>query len=498
MSFYGDNHPHYAGSVVRRWRAPRTATRTSSRSSPRRRRSTPATQPARDAKLRGALREARRRARRARAPGEPPHAEHRRDRRPRADGGAQVPARAVLPAAELRDVRAGHRLDATATAATPHARRGAPRDGGPRAHGRVGRRREGPARDDRPRDGRQLAPLRGARAGRADHPDGAHRAAHRDRARARRCCSAAAASATRSSSRSRARSSCSAARCSTSPGYKRGEDLFKRDDIERWTDQVIWCTDSGAPIEPRRAAGPALPRQHRAGDARLRRRASSAARRRSRCARSRRIIAIGSDGMMNAVREARHGVLAPLLEPEHLAIGSINSPMQCMMKEVCAQCLQKLRDPVTGQGARRLHVLQPGPGARRGRLPQPARAPARELDAGEAVERVARRDPQGARRGDPRVKSRAAAATKRPRERRGRAGLRRGRRGRRAPRVSSPSRSTTVKAAAFLRDELEASQPVERLRRHGTKVWRPGSYRTTRAPTSGVAHRAGRRAASRS
>ena len=70
-------------------------------------------------------------------------------------------------------------------------------------------------------------------------------------------------------------------------------------------------------------------------------RASSASRRRSRSATSTRIIAIGSDRMMNAVREARHGVLAPLLDPSHLAIGSINSPMQCMMKEVCAQCLQK-------------------------------------------------------------------------------------------------------------------------------------------------------------
>jgi len=62
-----------------------------------------------------------------------------------------------------------------------------------------------------------------------------------------------------------------------------------------------------------------------------------------------RIIAIGSDGMMNAVREARHSILAPWLDPRHLAIGSINSPMQCMMKEVCAQCLQKLRDPRTGE-----------------------------------------------------------------------------------------------------------------------------------------------------
>ena len=62
-----------------------------------------------------------------------------------------------------------------------------------------------------------------------------------------------------------------------------------------------------------------------------------------------RIIAIGSDRMMNAVRLARHGVLQPYLNPNHVGIGSINSPMQCMMKEVCAQCLQRHVDPVTGK-----------------------------------------------------------------------------------------------------------------------------------------------------
>ncbi len=62
-----------------------------------------------------------------------------------------------------------------------------------------------------------------------------------------------------------------------------------------------------------------------------------------------RIIAIGSDRMMAAVKEARHALLAPHLRPDHVAIASINSPMQCMMKEICAQCLQKHVDPVTGR-----------------------------------------------------------------------------------------------------------------------------------------------------
>ena len=62
-----------------------------------------------------------------------------------------------------------------------------------------------------------------------------------------------------------------------------------------------------------------------------------------------RVIAIGSDGMMSAVKEARHGVLAPYLDEKHVGIGSINSPMQCMMKQVCAQCLQRHVDPISGK-----------------------------------------------------------------------------------------------------------------------------------------------------
>lgn len=62
-----------------------------------------------------------------------------------------------------------------------------------------------------------------------------------------------------------------------------------------------------------------------------------------------RIIAIGSDRMMAAVGIARHQQLKPYLKANHFAIGSINSPMQCMMKEICAQCLQPHKDPITGE-----------------------------------------------------------------------------------------------------------------------------------------------------
>jgi NAD(P)H-flavin reductase len=129
-------------------------------------------------------------------------------------------------------------------------------------------------------------------------------------------------------------------------GYKKGEDLFKREDIEAATDQVIWSTDMGAAVTPRRPQD-----AHFRGNivqAMLAYQAGQLGERVVPLDSVDRIIAIGSDRMMAAVKAARHSVLAPHLKPSHVAIASINSPMQCMMKEVCAQCLQKHVDPRTG------------------------------------------------------------------------------------------------------------------------------------------------------
>jgi NAD(P)H-flavin reductase len=129
-------------------------------------------------------------------------------------------------------------------------------------------------------------------------------------------------------------------------GYRRGEDLFKREEIEASTDQVIWSTDSGAAIAASRPQD-----AHFRGNivqAMLAYQSGVLGPQLVPLSSVDRIIAIGSDRMMAAVRAARHDVLAPFLKPDHVGIGSINSPMQCMMKEICAQCLQKHVDPATG------------------------------------------------------------------------------------------------------------------------------------------------------
>jgi hypothetical protein len=130
-------------------------------------------------------------------------------------------------------------------------------------------------------------------------------------------------------------------------GYRSMEDRYRIDDIEASSDVVVWCCDELPGFAPRRpqdrsfvgnivqamqayASGAlgAQPIPFAAAD---------------------RIIAIGSDRMMAAVAVARHRVLSPYLKKTHVAIGSINSPMQCMMKEICAQCLQPHVDPATGK-----------------------------------------------------------------------------------------------------------------------------------------------------
>ncbi len=135
-------------------------------------------------------------------------------------------------------------------------------------------------------------------------------------------------------------------------GYKKPEDIFKQEEIEAATDQVIWSSDV-APTGPDTAIRARRP-QDRVFEGNIVQAMVAYARGEFggelfKMNDVNRIIAIGSDRMMSAVKQARHKALLPYLDPAHVGIGSINSPMQCMMKEVCAQCLQKHIDPKTGK-----------------------------------------------------------------------------------------------------------------------------------------------------
>jgi hypothetical protein len=162
------------------------------------------------------------------------------------------------------------------------------------------------------------------------------------------------------------------------------------EEVEIGTDQVIWSTDGGPPIVPTRPQD-----AHFRGNivqALLAYQAGELGRPLVPLDTVDRLIAIGSDGMMHAVTAARHGVLAPYLKRGHVAIASVNSPMQCMLKEVCAQCLQKHVDAATGRETFVFSCFNQDQDMDRG-LRQPRSAAAPEYRPGEAVGHVARSSP---------------------------------------------------------------------------------------------------------
>ena len=130
-------------------------------------------------------------------------------------------------------------------------------------------------------------------------------------------------------------------------GYKKIIDRYKVEEIEKAADAITWCSDEAPGFTPGRPQDKAFVGNIVAAMAAYAR--GELGNVPIPLSEADRLVVIGSDGMMRGVQEARHGVLRPYLDPAHHAIGSINSPMQCMMKEICAQCLQTHRDPVTGK-----------------------------------------------------------------------------------------------------------------------------------------------------
>ncbi len=129
-------------------------------------------------------------------------------------------------------------------------------------------------------------------------------------------------------------------------GYKKLIDRYKVSEIESAADTVVWCCDESPGFKPTRMGdlsyvGNIVEAMAAYGSGALGDQPIP-------LIEADRIITIGSDQMMAAVGVARSNQLQPYLKADHFAIGSINSPMQCMMKEICAQCLQPHKDPDTG------------------------------------------------------------------------------------------------------------------------------------------------------
>ncbi|MBU2754586.1 FAD-dependent oxidoreductase [Acidithiobacillus sp. CV18-2] len=133
--------------------------------------------------------------------------------------------------------------------------------------------------------------------------------------------------------------------------FAQASELDHQDELEAAADQILWCTARGPKITARRSqdlsveaadmvqllreyAAGQLPGQ--AGDGIPLQQVD-------------RLMVMGSTGLLKGFQSALRGDLGSLF-PAHLeAVATVGSPMQCMLKGVCAQCLQWQVDPETGK-----------------------------------------------------------------------------------------------------------------------------------------------------
>lgn len=111
-------------------------------------------------------------------------------------------------------------------------------------------------------------------------------------------------------------------------GYKEIKDRFYQEKIEASADIVIWCCEEDKLSKSREV------------DISVRGNVIDALRVATLASSPKQIICIGSNQMMAAVKEVKNELLGNQCE----LICSINSPMQCMMKGICGQCVQQVLD----------------------------------------------------------------------------------------------------------------------------------------------------------
>ena len=135
-------------------------------------------------------------------------------------------------------------------------------------------------------------------------------------------------------------------------GFQTADEVYCQDDLERAADVIVWCTAAGTAVTPRRADDRA-----RSGDFMQILLAYAAGDLHGGTppiplSAVDRVLIIGTNRLVRMVRDARIGALREFLSPTATVTASVGSPMQCMLKGVCSQCLQWHIDPATGQRTR--------------------------------------------------------------------------------------------------------------------------------------------------
>jgi NADPH-dependent glutamate synthase beta subunit-like oxidoreductase/NAD(P)H-flavin reductase len=127
-------------------------------------------------------------------------------------------------------------------------------------------------------------------------------------------------------------------------------DVYCQEDLELAADKIIWVTQTGAPVKTSRPQDRAITAdfigatvQYAMGQLDGPEGAEIPFQEVNR------IFVIGSHQLLRDIQKARQTVLKDYFTKNPVSIGSVYGPMQCMLKGVCAQCLTWQIDPSTGK-----------------------------------------------------------------------------------------------------------------------------------------------------
>lgn len=129
--------------------------------------------------------------------------------------------------------------------------------------------------------------------------------------------------------------------------FEAADELYDQTQLEAAADVIVWITSCGEPIPARRPQdysmqGELLENVLRYAKGQDKLPAIP-------LAEVTQVFIIGSNGLVRAIQEAREGMLHEYFSQSAAFTASIYSTMQCMLKGVCAQCLQWQIDPATGE-----------------------------------------------------------------------------------------------------------------------------------------------------
>jgi len=133
------------------------------------------------------------------------------------------------------------------------------------------------------------------------------------------------------------------------------DDIYFKDELEQCADQIVWASTTESLIECRRPQDSSVQQANiielikEYGDGNL---TAGNEENLIKLSEVNEIMIMGSTGLLKAMQHSLKGDLKPLFKDAVHATGTVGSPMQCMMKGVCGQCLQWQIDPSTGKRTR--------------------------------------------------------------------------------------------------------------------------------------------------